>query len=340
MKFLDSSFLAPMLCLSAMMASCDGNAAQATPGVAQLAKSFFVANGDHATSQSSRLFSASAAMARSDDALSWVDSSAKYQDLLYVSNVYTVTIYSFPRGKHLGTLRGFYRPVGECTDATGDVFIANANEVLEYAHAGKSPIHTLTLSGYTPEGCGVDLVTGDLAVTWYQSASSPNYVAVYKTPKATPKLYTTSNVSFVFCGYDGKGNLFADGYYGQMSSNFVLTELSRGANKLKPVALDQSFEHPGAVQWDGQYLAVGDDEAQKIYRFSISHLRGSSHGTVDLGNAQSVFQWWIEGKRLVGSDDLPSTVWYWNYPAGGPAIKSITKAVFHPYGATISRAKV
>lgn len=61
-------------------------------------------------------------------------------------------------------------------------------------------------------------------------------------------------------------------------------------------------------------------------------------GTVDLGGAQTVYQWWIEGKTVVGSDDIPSTVRYWNYPAGGSAIKSITKDVFHPYGATVSLA--
>lgn len=337
MKPLSSLLFLSVLCLSVgVLVACHGQGSQITPGTVPIEAGrspLRVDVGDLA-----RAGIPSRLRLGMDRSASWIDPAAKMQDLLYISNVYTVTVYTYPRGRHVGTLKGFYRPVGECTDAAGNVFIANANAVLEYQHGGKKPINELTLSGYTPEGCGVDFTTGDLAVTWYQSESSPNYVAIYSTPSSTPNLYTMSGVSFVFCAYDANGDLFIDGYSGEVSSNFVLSELPKGAGNLKAISVGPSFEHPGAVQWDGKYLAVGDDEAQKIYRFAIASSGASLRGTVDLGNAETVYQWWIDGKKVIGSDDIPSTVRYWPYPGGGSAIKSITKDVFHPYGATVSKA--
>ena len=264
-------------------------------------------------------------------------SDAKSEDLLYISNVYTVTVYSYPRGKHVGTLKGFYQPLGECSDQAGDVFIANGDTILEYKHGGTKPIQTLTFAGYGAIGCGVDPTTGDLATTW-NKGDTQGYVAIYQHAKGTPTLYSNGNMGFIFCGYDNAGNLFVDGenYPGLV---FAFAELPRGGSALTNITLNQSIEYAGAVQWDGKYIAVGDDEAQKIYRFAISGSSGTLKGTVNLGSAQSVYQFWIKGKKVVGADDLPSTVWVWNYPAGGAPTKSITKGVGSPFGATISVAK-
>ncbi len=135
---------------------------------------------------------------------------------------------------------------------------------------------------------------------------------------------------------DNADNLYVDGQYGS-GDNFAFAELPKGGTSLKSITLNQTFVNAGAVQWDGKYVAVGDDGAQKIYQFTISGSTGTLEGTTNLGNAQSVYQWVINGKKVVGSDDLPNTVWYWDYPAGGSAIKSITKDVFHPVGAAISK---
>jgi hypothetical protein len=83
---------------------------------------------------------------------SWTMPEAKTEDLLYISNAYTVTVYSYPKGKLVGTLRHFLRPLGECSDQTGDVFIANgAGQIFEYAHGGKKPFATLTCLATRPE---------------------------------------------------------------------------------------------------------------------------------------------------------------------------------------------
>ena len=276
--------------------------------------------------------------AQRDRGQSWMLPETKTDDLLYISNVYTVTVYSYPRGKHVGTLKGFYRPLGECSDKAGDIFIANGDTFLEYKHGGTKPIQTLTFTGYGAGSCGVDPTTGDLAATW-DDGDSNGYVAVYQHASGTPTLYTNGNMLFNFCGYDNAGNLFVDGenYPGLV---FAFAELPMGGDTLSTITLNQSLENAGAVQWDGKYVAVGDDEAQTIYRFTISGSTGTLEGTVSLGDAEYMYQWWIEGKRVVGSREIqPDVTWYWKYPAGGMPIRTLTpKGIGAPFGATISKA--
>ena len=315
-----------------MIVGCNGGGSRLTdvPGQSGISPSLVEESFDLSPIAASRKEASRNRDGRGD---AWMAPEAKSEDLLYISNVYTVTVYSYPKGKHVGTLKGFYSPLGECSDEAGDVFIANGDTILEYAHGGKRSIQTLTLSGYSAQSCGVDPTTGNLAVTWEKG--SQGYVAVYPDATGNPTLYSNGGMLFNFCGYDSSGDLFADGING--SSQVV--ELPKGGSTLSGITLNQSIGWPGAVQWDGKYVAVGDEAAEAIYRFAISGSTGTLEGTLDLGDAQSVIEWWIDGKTVVGADDLPSTIWYWRYPAGGSPKKSITKDIFHPAGATISRAE-
>ena len=99
---------------------------------------------------------------------SWMAAEAKSEDLLYVTNVraQAVDVYAYPQGKLVGKLTGFGQPRSECADGAGDVWIADAGgfDVIEYSHAGVKPIVALNTAG-SPQGCSVDPVTGNLAVT-------------------------------------------------------------------------------------------------------------------------------------------------------------------------------
>jgi hypothetical protein len=269
---------------------------------------------------------------------SWMLPEAKSEDLLYVTNSYTVTVYDYPSGKHVGTLKHFYRPQGECSDPAGNVFIADGNTVQEYAHAGTKPIQSFSLSGYASTSCAVDSTTNDLAITWNAGLSS-GYVAVYDNESGTPHLYTIGSMLYVFCGYDTGSNLFIDGLTVSYEK-FAFVELAKGGSTLQPISLNENFQNPGAVQWDGKYLAVGDDEAQVIYRYAIAGSTAALKGTVNLSNAPYMYQWWIGGKKVVGSNEQePDTTFYWSYPAGGQPIKSLQlKGIGAPFGATISKA--
>ncbi|MGA8099593.1 MAG: hypothetical protein WB810_13150, partial [Candidatus Cybelea sp.] len=102
---------------------------------------------------------------------SWMAPAAKNTDLLYISDVGTdqVYVFSYPQGSLVGTLSGFNTPVRECSDTAGNVFVTNTNaeNILEYAHGGSSPIATYHDKDFLPTDCSVDPASGSLAVANY-----------------------------------------------------------------------------------------------------------------------------------------------------------------------------
>jgi sugar lactone lactonase YvrE len=277
---------------------------------------------------------------------SWMLPEAVTQDLLYVAggNGDDVPVYSYPKGRLLGTLTGFNLPSGACVDKTGDVFIADYvnQRIVEYKHGAKNPKQILAEPGEWPTGCAIDPTTGNLAVTNHQS---PIYgtgdVVVYAHAQGSPKSYTDPNIYYYYwCGYDSKGNLYIDGQ-AYNPSPFRFAELPKGANQFKSIVLNQKINFPGGVQWDGQFVAVGDQATSNIYRFSISGSDGTLKGTVLLNNASSVQQFWIQGGVVIAGNAAGShynELHFYHYPAGGNPTKTITKGIAAPSGATVSLA--
>lgn len=271
-----------------------------------------------------------------------MEGDAKSGDLLYVSDTETgdVYVFAYPKGTPKGTLTGLIDPAGECVDASGNVFVTNtgASNIVEYAHGGSTPIATLKDSGSFPVGCSVDPMTGNLAVTNFStSGSGQGNVVVYKHARGRPTgHFSDPDINNVLlCGYDGEGNLFVDGL--TSASGFAFAELHRRGSKLAPVALDQSISSAGGVQWDGKEVAVGDQAANVIYRFSIRGNKGTKVGATPLTGASEVFQFWIEDKRVIGPDAIAANVGIWDYPAGGSPTKTFG-GVYVPLGATVSKA--
>jgi DNA-binding beta-propeller fold protein YncE len=261
-------------------------------------------------------------------------------ELLYVSDVFNhlVYVYSYPHLVFKQTLAGVSDPFGECTDAHGNVFVVDTGnlDVLEYARGNATPKATLSDPGSVPLGCAVDPVTGDLAVTNRETNGGPGDVAIYRRGHTTPKKRFT-NASFnemVLCGYDPSGNLFVDGV--TASERFVFGELPRGGKTLATVTLDERFASPGAVQWDGQYLAVGDESTGAIYRFSIDGQQGTTAGTTRLNGTNEIFQFSIRGSRVIGPNGGSGSVDIWKYPAGGTPVKGIS-GLREPVAVVISK---
>ncbi len=267
---------------------------------------------------------------------SWIAPDAK-KALLYVSSALTddVYVYSYRDQKLVGTLTGFKLPYGLCADAAGDVWIVDdgAQQIVEYKHGGTSPIATLGDPGEYPEGCSVDPTTGDLAVTNFYSASGSGSVSIYAHASGEPTTYSDPSITnFRFCGYDDKGNLFADG--ANNSSQFAFAELRKGSSGLTNITLQQKIEWPGGVQWDGKYVAVGDTDAGIIYRIKVAGDKVK--GSTSLAGSDYVNQFWIAGKVVVApSQDGNAGVGFYAYPAGGSPTKTIS--VEEPFGAVVSK---
>ena len=274
---------------------------------------------------------------------SWMSpDAAKTKDLLYVSNIdsNTVNVYSYPNDKQVGMITAdLSGPDGICVDNKNDIWVVNNGPVgsipylVEYKHGGKTPI--ATLSGIVfAIGCSVDPTTGDLAVTNYGTGSSGGgSVSIFAHAKGTPKVYTDSEIAhFNFCGYDPKGNLYADGTdAGQNVFHFA--ELPKGKKNLKNITLKGGFiYYPGMVQWDGKYVAVGDQMPSGTYTDAIYQTTGAGgkivHETpLDSGGPEEIIGFWIQGSTVIGPNVLPSPgdVGFYKYPAGGKPTKILTK---------------
>jgi len=266
-------------------------------------------------------------------ARSWIASQTIPQKLLYVSDLGTnaVDVYPYPKGALIGKLTGFGSVAGLCTDTAGDVFVVDeSGPVVMFAHGGTTPIRTLATTE-APYGCAVDPASGDLALTNLSSYLA-GVVSIYRRAKGSPKVYKDTSVdSTYFCSYDGKGNLFVDGW--DRSANFILIELPKGASTFTITHL-QGAKQPGGVQFDGHYVAVGDQGAGVVYRMK----GGAVAQTIKLGRGANVEQFWIAGSTIVGPNaQNDGTVGFWSYPSGGAPTQSLNAFVY-PIAAAVSIA--
>jgi len=283
-----------------------------------------------------------------DHRRSWMATDAKSTDLLYISDAESgdLYVYSYPQAKLKGALTGLDGPEGECVDNAGNVFVANtgATEILEYAHGGTTPIATFGDSGYYPVGCAIDPTTGNLAITnicreEYGQCVADGDLLIY-AGKHAPKTYSDSLIAeYYFCGYDDSGNLYIDGLY---NSDFAFAELPHHKSTFTNITLNTFVYQPGGVQWDGKYVAVGNEDLNNnaIYEFSISGTQGKlAHpGGTPLDGATLVGQFWIQGKVVIGPNRGGSgTVMFWKYPRGGSPTK-VLNAFSTPVGAAVSTA--
>lgn len=265
---------------------------------------------------------------------SWMLPEAKSSDLLYVSdqNSRSVYVFSYPAGKLIGALTVPGTPEKECVDSKGDVWITDFpdSQIIEYKHGGTKPVSVLDDTNGFPVGCAVDPETGEVAVVnWTSHKYRAGNVVVYDTTSGAKAVYSVADIFNLFaCGYDDKGDLFVDSGRNTLP---ILAELGKGTRSFKDVKADWGFLVPGAIQWDGKYLAIGDQGygstsvPSRIYQVKVGPRgdRATLVGTTQLGGSQIVVQFWKQGRTVVGADCGGHDVGFWKYPAGGAAIKTI-----------------
>ncbi len=331
--------VAAVLGLAAVLAACAANGTALGPSVAP----------------------AGSTAVHGSAARSWILPEAKRADLLYVSDLsaQVVDIYTYRGHKLVGTITGFFNPEGLCVDKAGDVYVTNDTsegvyQITEYAHGSTMPLRTLNDPRGRANGCSVDPKTGDLAVAdfWGPSEGIGN-VAVYHHASGTPIAYSNPNIwYYYYCGYDDNGNLFVDGE--TQGSVFGLGEVPKGGDALKFVNVNETIYLPGGVQWDGKYLAVGDQVAVKhnftstVYQFAINGRTGTEVSAMVLTDSSYVTQFWIPfvdasrrhkyGTRLIGPNQNGKSTMIWAYPAGGDPLQTISGETA-PTGVTVSLAK-
>ena len=276
--------------------------------------------------------------------------AAQRDALLYVSDAGTfeVHVYDFPSLEPAGTLTGFTRPEGMCTDARGNVWIANtiSLEIFEYAHGGTSRIGDLSDPTGYPASCAIDPTTGNLAVTNIFDLSGGGGVIVFKGARGTPRPYSNHTQRYCyFAAYDAKGDLYVSG--STAAGSYVLTALRKGGSALSRVTVSGAkIGAPGAVVWDGSTLILGDQKCgganrSCLYKATVSGETAKVVGKIPLDGSCDVAQVWI-GKGVIAGGDSGQpcaarrgSADLWPYPAGGSPTKKIV-GLAAPVGATVS----
>ncbi|HLY01431.1 MAG TPA: hypothetical protein VKR56_02935 [Candidatus Cybelea sp.] len=279
---------------------------------------------------------------------SWMAGDTTNQDLFYISDRGTnkVYAYAYPQGTLEGTLTGFHSPAGICVDKTGDIWVSEQGsaQLKEYAHGGTKAIAVLDDPGEIPVSCAIDPTTGNLAVANYYKRRHKGHgsIAIFIDAKGKPTFYNGSQGLYgYFCGYDDKGNLFVDGT-SHVSGGFLFEELAKGSAKLRNITLTGgTIYFPGQVQWDGKYVAVGDQTygrrqgAAGIFR--TTGAGGKIVGVTTLTGYGDVVEFWIQGNTLVAPNYSARAALLYKYPAGGEP-KKIVSGLRQPFGAVVSLA--
>lgn len=278
-----------------------------------------------------------APVVRSSRDKSWISPDAKTEPaLLYTSNFTEnrVDVYTLTAPHRLvGQLTGQNSPYGECSDTSGHVYITEyaGFAIVEYAHAGKSPIKTLSDPVGYPIGCSVDPKTGDLAVANFGGiASLGPSIAIYRHASGGAITYRpASQTSLWPPTYDDKGNLFVQGAF---ASGYDLLELPSSGIPFKTISLPFTLGFAGGVFWDGKYVASIDTfyEANAIAlvrRLIISHSRAvvanvTEYTDTCFGSESQFIQPAIEGTKLIAGNTVcvnagSYRIDFWKYAAGG-----------------------
>lgn len=270
-----------------------------------------------------------------------MDPAALRDNLLYVAAIYdgAVYVYTYPKGHLVGTLRGFYEPFGECTDAAGDVFVvtlasasSTSSTIYEYAHGSTAPIATLDDPSFAT-GCAVDPQTGDLA-------ASGEAVAIFQHASGNATLYTSSEFGFYFCGYDDWGNLYLSATNHKYGNQAQLVRLAKGSDEFDQISVKPTLYMGNtvpSVQWDGKHMAISSDVSREpitVYRLRISGNKATVIGSATLSSTKNYYegQLWIARKTIVGmggAKGSKTSAFSWPYPTGGVPGSAIKVAGHH-----------
>jgi DNA-binding beta-propeller fold protein YncE len=255
---------------------------------------------------------------------------------------YYVFLWSYPRGMFLELVRGG-SGIGMCSDNSGNVWLADntLHHLDKYDHNGNL-VQVLPDSFGVPNGCAVDPITGNIAVTHQDSGT----VAIFADGSGSGSGYLTSLATGYFCGYDDRGNLFADGI--NSNNQGQLVQLRKNGLTFTNITLKQRIAGTGAVQWDGKYLAV--QAAQGAHTVTIDRIRvAASSGTITFTTQLKsprtgpapLAQFWIQGRTILEAIGIKGKeIGLWAYPSGGDPKRLISGAGnYHAYyikGLTVS----
>ena len=146
----------------------------------------------------------------------------------------------------------------------------------------------------------------------------------FKTFTERLKIYTDPDFyDYNFCSYDDQGNLFVNGVRGR---KYPLAELQSGSGSLQTISVDKKIGRLGGLQWDGEYLALGDSLAHVVYQVSVASGHATTQTTTHFkgwsGHFNDIEPFAISNGVIVLTISKRQTSFY-EFPAGGGSIRRI-----------------
>lgn len=163
----------------------------------------------------------------------------------------TVDMVAYPSGTLTGQVSGFTYPYGDCSDTSGNVYVADFDAAdLKEINSSGSVINSFPTASYA-FGCSV-APNGDVAVTSF----NPGDVRIVAGPDAGQDW---GGVALDWPGgYDLKGNFYVECADASPCSSPSLYEWPAGGSAWMKLNFNHSIGFPGAIQEDGKDLGVMD----------------------------------------------------------------------------------
>lgn len=165
----------------------------------------------------------------------------------------TVDQIAYPSGTLMGQTTGFSYPYGDCSDKSGNVYVADFSlETLYEINSSGSVINSYPTGGEA-FGCSV-APNGDVAVTNFD----PGDVKIVAGPDAGQD-WGGEALDWPG-GFDLQGNFYIECHDASPCSTAELYEWPAGGSAWKLLSFNHSIGFPGGIQEDGKEVGVMDQD--------------------------------------------------------------------------------
>jgi len=239
-------------------------------------------------------------------------------------------------GTQVGQLTGFHSPFGMASDIKGDLYVADIlnSRIQVYAAGFSSPPTTLSDPGELP--FDVDSFANGAYVAVTNSSTTGDgrgSVSIFKGSTLLRTITSATLSSPGFCAFDGKGDLYVDGY--DPNGDVVIGEIpnaTSGGTTFEQLTTTNSIGAPRSIQVTtaGGQIAIQDIANEAIYTYNrpSGGSLGTPTQTTPLGGSETpgTFAFTKDMANLYVADSNLGDALEYAYPSGGAPVSTIALA--------------
>jgi len=236
-------------------------------------------------------------------------------------------------GTQVAQLTGFAAPAGMASDIKGDLYVADYSNsrVQIYAAGFASPPTTLSDPGQFPYDVDSFANGTYVAVTnQVTTGDGPGSVSIFKGSMLQSTIAYSNLYEAYFCAFDGKGNLYVDGY--DPNFNVVVGKIphvTSGGSTFEQLTTTNIISAPGGIQVTtaGGQIAIEDGENNAIYTYNppSGGSLGAPAQITPLGGPSFPLTFaFTKNMTDLYTADQDGDAFEFAYPTGGTPVSTIT----------------